>query len=230
MIHSRQFYLHLRLKALYELLDLIHPCFFIIIFVLHSPMQSDLFVSRREKSLLFLPRVVVNSFSTAITKKNTYFQAPLSSHEWVIKCFKLISIQLTIAQLLITSAPKASGSYWHKTLSTIIFGTFIMCAFKLRKKIAWNCWSQAERVVFWNAGTKRVHTLNTFGNYLTNQLNYFSCAREIYFVFAGDNKDIAKSRKMWNQLISGWLLIQLKFNIPSLSLSRSIQFKFFFMW
>lgn len=100
------------------------------------------------------------------------FQAPLSSLEWVIKCFKLISIQLAIAQLLITTASKASGSNWHKTLSTIIFGTFIMCL-KWGKN-AWNCWSPPEWVVAENAGMMRTHTLNTFSNYLTNQLNYFS--------------------------------------------------------
>jgi hypothetical protein len=46
-----------------------------------------------------------------------------------------------------------------------------------------------------SAEIKTAYTSNTFSNYLTNQLNYFSCAREIYFVFAEDNKDIAKSKK-----------------------------------
>lgn len=128
------------------------------------------------------------------------FQAPLSSLEWVIKCFKLISIQLAIAQLLITTASKASGSDWHKTLSTIIFGTFIMYL-KWRAK---KCMKLLESARVGGlpkkiAGMMWTHTLNTFSNYLTNQLNYFFCAREIYFVFffyyAGDNKDIAKSRK-----------------------------------
>lgn len=69
-------------------------------------MQSDLFL----KSALHEGGKIVKCFNPS---PNSHFlcrtrkfiftdRGPLSSHEWVIKCFKLISIQLAIAQLLIT--------------------------------------------------------------------------------------------------------------------------------
>lgn len=116
------------------------------------------------------------------------FQAPLSSLEWVIKCFKLISIQLAIAQLLITTGSKKPVEATDIKHCQLLFLAHSLCDLKQEgTKSAWNCWESVSCVGGLRIGKAFGDEANAHNEYIQQLFNkpikLFFCAREIYFVF-----------------------------------------------